>query len=150
MTTIYGHMWSHGTNEIETWRKAMMKFDITAQDMKIAANSCLEDYPDRPPTMGQVIGLVRSERPQLGSRRLGVDPFCLVKAQANRVMFAELLEWSAGLKPETLKALLRARDASVQECKAENKQEEKFAVELGTLLRGLIAGHEGEPRDTTT
>ncbi len=141
MTTIYGHLWSHGADEIETWRKAMMANNVTPRDLSIAASRCLKDYPGRPPTMGQVIGLVKAERPLPVTRQIERKPFSLVVAQANRIMLS-LLAHAEGVQTDTLKAMIAAKNAVAIDAENSGQDPVEFAAELDTMLRGLIHGHE--------
>ncbi len=141
MTTMYGHLWSHGADEIGTWRKAMVANKVTAHDLDIAAVRCLKDYPDRPPTMGQVLGLAKAALPSLGQRRIEEKPFNNVMAQANRILFLLLVN-AGGVKKETHKVLIEAKNSLALAAEMDNQDAVEFAAELDTLLRGLIKGHE--------
>lgn len=143
MTTMYGHLWSHGADEIGTWRKAMMANKVTPKDLQIAAVRCLKVYPDRPPTMGQVLALVKGHLPMPTQPRITEKPFSNVMAQANRILFS-LLVRAGGVKKETQKILLEAKNSLALAAEMEGQDETEFAAELDTLLRGLIKGHERE------
>ncbi len=143
MTMIYGNLWSHGHSEIGTWRKVMTANKVTAKDLKIAAVSCLKAYPDHPPTMGQVLALVRGYLPMPTQPRIEKSPFSNVMAQANRILFSLLVK-TGGVKKETLKVLLETKNTLALAAEMDGQDPVEFAAELDTLLRGLIEGHERE------
>ncbi len=140
MTTIYGHLWSHGADEMETWRKAMIHNKVTPKDLQVAANRCLKEYPGHPPTMGQVIGLVKLEKPR-NQRLITGKPFSLCMAQGNRILYSKIL-LTGGIKKETLKLCIEAKNALVFEAEQTDQDEVEFAAALDTQLRGIITGHE--------
>lgn len=146
MTTIYGHLWSHGADEIDTWRRAMIANKVTPRDLQMVSNRCLKDYANRPPTMGQVIGLVEAERKSwpgtmLGQQQLSPPKQTPQMCHANRIMFSMLVR-ARGVRNDTLKIMLEAKNAAVEDYERLDQDEVEFAAEFDTMLSGLIKGHE--------
>jgi hypothetical protein len=142
MKTIYGALWTHGSDEMETWRKALANNGVNARDLQLACNNCLKEYPSHPPTMGQLLGLIASSKPKTArARRIEKKEFSLVMAQANRIMFALLMQ-TGGVKTETLKLLIAAKNAMVTDAENTDQDEVEFAAKLDKQLRELITGHE--------
>lgn len=80
-------------------------------------------------------------RPQLGPKYIEQQPFSLVMAQANRIMFALLMQ-TGGVKKETLELLILAKNAMVTDAENTDQNEVEFAAALDKQLRELITGHE--------
>ena len=139
MSTIYGRLWTHHADEMETWRRAMAYNRVEAADLSRAANGCLTAYPSRPPTMGQVIGLVKSSRPT-PSTYLPSNRATPTKALLQRIMLGVVLE-REGVTKSGLEALRQLNNALTEEYNDRQITEEE-AIDFRRQMNNLAEGHE--------
>ena len=60
LRAAYGHQWPHQSDAIPVWHTKLKAF--TADQVLSAASKAIEEHPDFPPSLGQIMKIVRSER----------------------------------------------------------------------------------------
>ena len=60
MQAAYGHQWPHKADAIPVWQAKLRGFG--SQSVMKAADVAIEAYPDFPPSVGQVLEILRAGR----------------------------------------------------------------------------------------
>ena len=63
MQAAYGYQWSHKADAIPVWQAKLGSFGIRA--VMQAAEKAIEKYPDYPPSVGQVLAILRADQPRI-------------------------------------------------------------------------------------
>ncbi len=59
----YGHQWPHRADAIPVWQAKLAGFDCAA--IMSAAAKAIEQHPDFPPSVGQLIQILKADRPRI-------------------------------------------------------------------------------------
>ena len=59
LRSAYGHQWPHQSDAMPVWYAKLKAF--TADQIMSAASKAIEEHPDFPPSLGQIIKIIRSE-----------------------------------------------------------------------------------------
>ena len=59
LRAAYGHQWPHQSDAVPVWYAKLKLF--RADQVMSAASKAIEEHPDFPPSLGQVIKIIRSE-----------------------------------------------------------------------------------------
>ena len=59
LRAAYGHQWPHQADAVPVWYSKLKIF--TADQVMSAASKAIEEHPDFPTSLGQVIEIIRSE-----------------------------------------------------------------------------------------
>ena len=62
LQAAYGHQWPHKADVIPVWQAKLNNYDV--KEVLIAAGVAIEKYPDFPPSIGQLIEIIRSNKPR--------------------------------------------------------------------------------------
>ena len=91
----YGHQWAHKADAIPVWQAKLDGFDL--QSIMAAAGKAIEEHPNFPPSIGQLLQILMADRPGI-TTYLPPPPF----DQANADKAWDHMERLAGrrLRPE--------------------------------------------------
>ena len=62
MEAAYGRQWTHGAEAIPVWQSKLAGF--SPQQIMTAASEAIDRHPNFPPSIGQLIGLLRAGKPR--------------------------------------------------------------------------------------
>lgn len=62
LQAAYGNQWKHGADSIPVWQEKLRGFE--RNDVMRAASDAIEKHPDFPPTVGQIISILKSYQPR--------------------------------------------------------------------------------------
>ena len=134
MRIAYGGQWKHGADAVETWRRALSRFDAPA--VHRAANGAIERYVNHPPTLPQFLELLRpAQRPNTYLPAPQMDPR---KVGANKVLL-RLLVAVGGVDARCLENLVALKNALLEE-------PDMTASEMERQLLDLASKHDHEAR----
>ena len=138
MRIAYGGQWKHGADAVETWRRALSRFD--APDVHRAANGAIERYVNHPPTLPQFLELLRpAQRPNTYLPAPQIEPR---RAGANRVLLLVLM-LVEGVDRRTLANLVALKNALLEE-------PDMTAREMERQLTELAENHDREAKARET
>lgn len=59
LRSAYGHQWPHQSDAVPVWYAKLKMFTVV--QVMSAASKAVEEHPDFPPSLGQVIKIIRTE-----------------------------------------------------------------------------------------
>ena len=62
MQAAYGHQWPHKADAIPVWQAKLAAFDL--QSIMSAAAKAIEQHPNFPPSVGQLIQILNADKPR--------------------------------------------------------------------------------------
>lgn len=62
LQAAYGYQWAHGADAIPVWQEKLR--DFTPQQVMRAASQAIDRHPDYPPSLGQMLDILRSYQPR--------------------------------------------------------------------------------------
>jgi hypothetical protein len=65
LQAAYGHSWAHKSDAIPVWHAKLKKFGFS--EIMKAASEAIESYPDYPPSVGQLIEIIKKGKPRVST-----------------------------------------------------------------------------------
>ena len=62
LQAAYGHSWAHKSDAIPIWQAKLNEF--SAHQVMSAASEAIEKHPDFPPSVGQLLDILKSHKPR--------------------------------------------------------------------------------------
>jgi len=72
LQAAYGHQWPHKADAIPVWQAKLAGFE--ANEVMVAAGIAIEKYPNFPPSIGQLIEIIKANKPRI-TTYLPAPPF---------------------------------------------------------------------------
>lgn len=136
----YGHQWKQDKDALPLWQGAMKAF--TPRDLVLATKKAIEVHADYPPTLGQFINVLKSNRPMSQQPRIEGPKISDTMALANRVMLKVIVNSGGGVRKITLRAMITLKNSLAHDF--EGMDDETFPAKLDKELTELMEGYEQE------
>jgi len=140
MQAAYGNQWPHKADAMPVWQEKLRRF--TPEQVMKAANDAIDFYPDFPPSIGQLIIAINTQKPPVRTY-LPAPKMALAMGMANRLLL-QLLHNFHGVDRFTLDNMVKLKTALVEEL--DRKPDEEFLIDLENQLTALAEKHDEEEK----
>lgn len=136
----YGYKWAHKADAIPVWQEKLRSFDVK-QVMRAAA-AAPDLYPDNPPTVGQLLAILRREKPRANTY-LPAPKLSTANRNANMALFRVLMKLG-GIDAHQLQLCVHYKNALVEDLDGEPDRE--WLQHCHDELMGLARSYDAKKR----